>query len=138
MEFQHKIQDVQPIHHPILSDFCTKLTGITQDVVSSADTFDEVFSQFRVWIENEQGLVGSEEDSTKTKLAFLTCGDWDLRHMLPEQCRTSQLPIPGYMKRWINIKQSFAASFGQTDFLKVFPQCYISLIWNLEDGLIVE
>jgi len=110
---------VRPIHHPILSDFCTKLTGITQDIVSTADTFDAVFSQFRVWIENEQGLIGSEEDSTtETKFAFVTCGDWDLRHMLPEQCRTSQLPIPGYMKRWINMKQSFAASFGTNRFPK--------------------
>lgn len=103
---------VRPIHHPLLTPYCTNLTGITQETVSQADTFETVFSQFKTWLENEQGLVVSATESTQQKFAFVTCGDWDLRYMLPEQCRVSQVSIPGYMKSWINIKASFASSLG--------------------------
>jgi len=109
---------VRPIHHPILTDFCTNLTGITQDMVSTSDTFDTVFTQFRTWLENEHGLVGSHSEQTNDNFAFVTCGDWDLKHMLPEQCRTSQVSIPGYMKKWINIKSSFSSLFGTNKFPK--------------------
>ena len=103
---------VRPIHHPIISPFCTQLTGITQDVVSQADTFEKVFIEFKNWLEHEQGLVVSNPESTQQKFCFITCGDWDLRYMLPQQCRVSQVFIPGYMKSWINIKTSFASSLG--------------------------
>ena len=109
---------VRPIHHPILTEFCTNLTGITNDMVSTSDTFEPVFTQFRKWVENEHDLVGLETESTKDRFAFVTCGDWDLRHMLPEQSRISQVSVPGYMKRWINVKSSFSSSFGTKQFPK--------------------
>ena len=109
---------VRPIHHPILTEFCTDLTGITNDMVTISDTFEAVFTQFRKWLEKEHDLVGLETELTKDKFAFVTCGDWDLRPMLPEQSRISQVSVPGYMKRWINVKSSFSSSFGTKQFPK--------------------
>lgn len=37
--------------------------------------------------------------------AFVTCGDWDLKTMLPNQCRTSKCSKPKYFSQWINIKR---------------------------------
>ena len=41
---------VQPVIHPKLSKFCTKLTSITQNEVADAERFPAVFSAFRAWI----------------------------------------------------------------------------------------
>ncbi|EOW9127777.1 3'-5' exonuclease [Vibrio cholerae] len=40
---------VRPMRNPILTDFCTNLTGITQQDVSSARTFYEVSEEFFNW-----------------------------------------------------------------------------------------
>jgi inhibitor of KinA sporulation pathway (predicted exonuclease) len=37
---------VKPVRHPILSTFCTQLTGITQDLVDKAATFPVAFEKF--------------------------------------------------------------------------------------------
>ncbi|KAJ3219483.1 hypothetical protein HDU67_000895 [Dinochytrium kinnereticum] len=39
---------VKPVHHPKLSQFCNKLTGIKQDQVDLAPTFPEVLNEFNV------------------------------------------------------------------------------------------
>ena len=41
---------VQPIVHPMLSDFCQKLTSISQVDVNKADKFPEVIEDFKDWI----------------------------------------------------------------------------------------
>ncbi|XP_045610989.1 ERI1 exoribonuclease 3 isoform X2 [Procambarus clarkii] len=99
---------VKPIHNPILSPFCTGLTSITQDVVEKADPFPTVFKEFDKWIKEEVGL-----DNT---FLFVTCGDWDLKTMLPNQCDLENLQLPSYCKEWLNIKKSYAIVKG--DFIK--------------------
>jgi len=41
---------VRPTMHPTLSEFCTKLTSITQKNVVNAPTFEEAFTQFKNWL----------------------------------------------------------------------------------------
>jgi inhibitor of KinA sporulation pathway (predicted exonuclease) len=36
----------------------------------------------------------------------VTCGDWDLRLALREQCALSSIEVPSYFDSWINIKKS--------------------------------
>jgi 3'-5' exoribonuclease 1 len=59
---------VRPVAEPALSDFCTKLTSITQPDVDSADTFPTVFQEFLDWIGREP---------------FVLCswGQYDLNHL---------------------------------------------------------
>lgn len=40
---------IRPLRHAKLTEFCTKLTGITQDQVESADLFPGVFRRFSDW-----------------------------------------------------------------------------------------
>lgn len=95
---------VKPVAHPALTPFCTELTGITQDMVGGERPFPEVLADFRRWVEEEQQLPGS------AAFAFVTCGDWDLKSMLPRQCATVGQEVPEYCREWINIKKSFHAA----------------------------
>jgi len=44
------------------------------------------------------------------KSVFVTCGDWDLNIMLPNQCEYFKFLRPDYMKTWINIKKTFCTA----------------------------
>ena len=69
---------VRPVHHPILTEFCTELTGITQDMVNEAEDFESVFRQFRLWVEDELALINPETNKSSTndinKFTFVICG----------------------------------------------------------------
>lgn len=92
---------VRPKVHPVISTFCTELTGIMEETVQDEQFFPEVFSAFCEWL--EEGKYFSE----KNKSAFVSCGDWDLKVMLPNQCQLDNIQIPEFMKEWINIKKTF-------------------------------
>ena len=92
---------VQPTAHPILTPFCTELTGITQDKVDGQPTLAEVLQKLHSWLESN-GLL-----NPGVSFCFVTCGDWDLKTMLPSQCKYFNIPIQNYFQRWINIKHVF-------------------------------
>ena len=96
---------VRPLVHPRLSAFCTELTTICQEDVDGAPTFPEALERHLAWL-GLHGLLDSPD-----RFAFVTCGDWDLATMLPNQCAASGPPItelPPAYRRWINIKKVFA------------------------------
>ncbi|XP_075927932.1 ERI1 exoribonuclease 3 isoform X3 [Petromyzon marinus] len=98
---------VRPTAHPELSAFCTELTGIVQDMVDGRPTLDQVLQMVDEWMEKE-GLLDPE-----TKSVFVTCGDWDLKVMLPGQCSHLNLQPRDCYRSWINIKKVYAASAGR-------------------------
>lgn len=87
---------VRPVKNPILTEFCHDLTGIEQGDVDGADTFPVVFERHQKWLRSHEGDA-----------LFVTCGNWDLRSMLPRQCRLHDLPIPSEYQDWVNIKDVF-------------------------------
>ncbi|KAF8898234.1 ribonuclease H-like domain-containing protein [Gymnopilus junonius] len=99
---------VKPIQDPKLSEFCTKLTGITQETVDAAETFPTVWRSFLAFLD-EHGVL-----QDPASYAFLCCGDWDMKTMLPKQLdyegsKNSNLqPLPPLLtERWINVKKVF-------------------------------
>jgi inhibitor of KinA sporulation pathway (predicted exonuclease) len=97
---------VRPVHHPRLTDFCTGLTSIVQADVESAETFPQVFLRHQRWLESR---ALSPENAI-----IVTCGDWDLRYMLPAQLRASGLEVPpAIYRRWLNIKVPYKAVVGR-------------------------
>lgn len=118
-------QYVKPKFRPDLTTFCTELTGIIQETVETEPHFDYVFKNFLSWVEDTRNEVGREEN-----FIFVTCGDWDLKVMLPEQCELLNIAIPDFMKKWINIKKEFARikgkfPYGIKDMLKQLDQPHI-------------
>ncbi|CAH1776115.1 unnamed protein product [Owenia fusiformis] len=99
-------QYVQPRVHAELTPFCTELTGIIQEMVDGQPHIEETLQSVDKWM-LENGLL-----EPGVKSVFVTCGDWDLRRMLPSQCNHFNIPIPTYFNKWINIKRAFSDSTG--------------------------
>ena len=67
---------VKPTLDPQLTDFCTELTGITQEQVDGGISIQEALKQVHMWLGNE-GIFSSE-------FVFMSCGDFDGRHLAKE------------------------------------------------------
>ena len=71
---------VRPQAIPRLTPFCTQLTGITQAVVDAGATFEDAMRRHLAWL-RANGL----DPARPHNFAVVTCGDWDLKSMLPRQ-----------------------------------------------------
>lgn len=105
-EESHFHSYVTPTANPVLTPFCTELTGISQDMVSGKPILQTVLQDFDRWMQ-EEGLL-----NPGINICFVTCGDWDLKTMLPQQCKAFKLHHPHYMKKWMNIKFAFNDVMG--------------------------
>ena len=86
---------------------------LLQDMVDCEDDFTCVFTKFVTWLEDRRLVPRNETTENEKQLntfTFITCGDWDLNYMLPNQCATSEIKLPKYFLQWINVKHSFALS----------------------------
>ncbi|XP_014775121.1 ERI1 exoribonuclease 3 isoform X2 [Octopus bimaculoides] len=95
---------IKPQVNPILTPFCTELTGIIQDMVSNEASLSEVLKDFDQW------MIDNHLLQSDNSFVFVTCGDWDLKMMLPDQCNHFNLERKSYFSNWINIKKIFAHS----------------------------
>ena len=95
---------VRPVINPVLTPFCKELTGIQQPQVDAAETFPAVYKEAIAWLEANQ--IGFDAKKGQKSFAIVTCGDWDLKTMLPVQLGHSDgaLAKSQYFSRWINLK----------------------------------
>ncbi|KAL0965696.1 hypothetical protein UPYG_G00284560 [Umbra pygmaea] len=101
LEIEDSFQEyVRPEVNPDLSEFCIKLTGITQKMVDDADPFPDVLKRVVLWLQGK-------ELGTKYKYAILTDGSWDMSKFMNTQCHLSRLRYPQFAKKWINIKKLY-------------------------------
>jgi ERI1 exoribonuclease 3 len=105
---------VRPTLNAKLSDFCTQLTGIEQATVDAADPFDKVFGRLLEFLaQNEPTLIDEGTGQLSADAVWLTCGDWDLKTMLPQQLKLSSIDRGQHLfARWINIKRAFSRCVG--------------------------
>jgi 2'-phosphotransferase len=108
---------VKPIHHPILSDFCTDLTGIEQETVDKAPTFPTVYQQFLRFLQpftrSPIPLTSATEPLPPTayssthyqNIIFISHGNFDFQTALKSQCHLSSLKT--IVKSWINVKDVY-------------------------------
>lgn len=141
---------VRPVANPVLTSFCTELTGIVQDMVDGQPTLEETLKIFDDWLKSE-GLISGKSidqgsidqrshdgsptdqrsgdqqsaDQRSISWAFVTCGDWDLKSMLRGQCDNFGYDRPTYFRRWINIKKIFYQQF------KIFPKGMMQMLEHL-------
>lgn len=97
-------QYVQP-RIPV-TKFATDITGITREMTNNQPDLRETLERFHTWMQNENLLSG------ESSFIFVTCGDWDLKTQLPEETKRQSIPLPDYLKSWINIKKSYHATLG--------------------------
>ncbi|XP_072042872.1 ERI1 exoribonuclease 2-like [Amphiura filiformis] len=102
---------VLPEENPILSDFCTEFTGITQAQVESGPPIRVCLSQFSRWLrklEAEKGIAyNTTQDDSKKLCTFVTWSDWDLAICLHYECRRKQLVKPPALTSWIDLRATY-------------------------------
>ncbi|XP_014746615.1 PREDICTED: ERI1 exoribonuclease 2 [Sturnus vulgaris] len=112
---------VQPQEHPILSEFCTELTGITQNQVDEGVPLNICLSQFLKWIQKiqkEKKIIFSTDSqsnctSEAKACAFVTWTDWDLGVCLHYECKRKQLHKPDILNSWIDLKATYRAFYNR-------------------------
>ncbi|NXE24005.1 ERI2 exoribonuclease, partial [Ardeotis kori] len=112
---------VQPQEHPILSEFCTELTGITQIQVDEGVPLNICLSQFLKWIQNiekEKKIIFnadvlSDSTSEAKPCTFVTWTDWDLGVCLHYECKRKQLRKPDFLNSWIDLKATYRAFYNR-------------------------
>ena len=62
---------VKPEKYPTLSDFCTELTGITQDQVDSGVSISEAIFYFHEFLRQNNVL--------RSEFVLMCCGDYDVK-----------------------------------------------------------
>jgi 2'-phosphotransferase len=104
---------IKPEVVPELTEFCTKLTGITQDMVSSQEPLLTTLNKFHDFLLST-GLMD-------TKWIFATCGDWDLKTCLNNETEYKKIPLKEYFCGWVNIK-TLVPKFkgGMMEMIKMF------------------
>lgn len=105
-------QYVRPLKQPQLTPFCSSLTDITQEMVDQSEDFSAVWSRFEQWLLKHE-LINESSQTLDGQFAFVTCGNWDLGVMLPDQLSISGIVAPAYTKQWINIKAIFKRTTGK-------------------------
>ncbi|RNA18087.1 ERI1 exoribonuclease 3-like [Brachionus plicatilis] len=105
------------------------LTGIRQEMIDGKPSITECLHMADEWIKSNKDLT-LDSESNPINFIFLTCGDWDLKTMLPSQCKFFNIKYPNYFTTWINIKKSFAELTGH--FPKGMPTMLQMLNLNLE------
>jgi inhibitor of KinA sporulation pathway (predicted exonuclease) len=100
-EFQ---EYVRPTINPVLSSFCTDLTGITQETVNNADIFENVYMRHQQWLFSHIGNY---------PCYFLTVSHFDLAKFLPNELRNKQIgSYPKTYSRYIDIQSDFENLYG--------------------------
>lgn len=143
MDWSHQVAEtigefhkyVRPILRPELSQFCTELTGIVQEQVDHGHTLDEVLLFHQEWL---QSLVPIEDAS---KVIFVTCGNWDLKTMLPTEYSNKpdlpQLPESLY-HHFLNLKfvfQSCHRSLSARGMTGMLDHLHLSLEGRHHSGI---
>ncbi|KAM9305526.1 ERI1 exoribonuclease 2 [Gastrophryne carolinensis] len=111
---------VQPQEHPILSNFCTELTGIQQQQVDDGVPLKICLSQFSNWIQKlqkDRGIIFPSVlpiPSTGQKMcAFVTWSDWDLGVCLLYECKRKQLRKPDILNSWIDLRLTYKMFYNR-------------------------
>ncbi|KYQ92804.1 putative RNase III [Tieghemostelium lacteum] len=113
----------KPVYNPVLTKFCTELTGIQQSTVDSADTFNIVLQKQTQFLIDNGLLTESGGLKSDNKFIYVTCGDWDLQQAIRKQSKLTNFQIPQHLTRWINIKKVFQSfyqknSYGMANMLR--------------------
>jgi len=91
---------VRPTENPVLFDYCTDLTGITQDQVDQAFPLSEVLLAFSEFV-----------NSNDIEFQLVTDGPWDVVKFLVPECRRKEIPLPRWCLSWLDLGQIFKNKF---------------------------
>jgi inhibitor of KinA sporulation pathway (predicted exonuclease) len=110
---------VRPRFHPVMTAFCVKLTGITQEMIDREGVpVEQAVSDFHTWCKSvvlsDPGAASSSSATARSfsddcsaiaeRMLAVTLGHWDLSEEAPLELGRRRLPVPAYLKRWVNVQ----------------------------------
>jgi len=102
---------VRPVERPVLSSFCSELTGISQATVDAADPLPEVLARFLAWLDAPPLRLG--QALTSGAAALVTHGEWDIGDQLRlEAYDRKGLALPPALRAFVDLKVPFAEAMG--------------------------
>ena len=114
---------VKPVKNPKLSDFCKKLTGISQRDVAQAPTFPKVWGMFKSWLDHHNL---TSQGIPCRPFAIATDSPNDMALFLRKQCNYSRVRFPKWAQRLINVKKCFSGYYG------MYPQSLAKMLKTLD------
>ncbi|MDO6427673.1 3'-5' exonuclease [Thalassotalea sp. 1_MG-2023] len=75
---------IRPQRHPLVSDFCTQITGITQSELDNSDDFKTVFSDFLHWYPKTSKVLFATWGSYDLVQINIDCAFHNLQHFSPD------------------------------------------------------
>lgn len=120
---------VRPDVNPTLSEYCTKITGVTQKCIDKQGIpLSKALKDHRKWLKSHKLVCIAEaypENSggggetwkaprkQKTFLYIIT-GDWDLKVCLSNQLEYHGQEVPLAFQSWVNLKSSFESIYRKS------------------------
>ncbi|KAL9644645.1 hypothetical protein ABK040_015384 [Willaertia magna] len=95
---------------PKLNQICMDVTGITQEMVDNGIDFEKAAIEHTKWLEKHLG-----EPVNDTNVLMATCGDWDLKTMLPHQLKFEPQVKPfvkSHLNQWCNVKDVYGIFYN--------------------------
>lgn len=103
---------VRPTRNPQLSPQCIKNCGIEQTWVDAAPDIGRVVGMADAFV---QKLFLNAPANYSNRVLVVTCGDYDLGTAIRAEAECKSLEMPGWLRRWCNIKRAFEeSSFGSS------------------------
>jgi len=116
-----------------LSDFIKNLTHITDEQVKEGLGWHQCLDKFHAWC----GDNGIFENTT-----IVTCGDWDLKTMLPLQLEKTGTVLPydlnKLLTQWVNVKvpfRKFAGVKGKCGMDSMLEHLGLELVGHHHSGI---
>ncbi|KAJ8626119.1 hypothetical protein MRB53_019426 [Persea americana] len=110
--------------------------GVDRVWHDTAIPFKEVLQQFEIWIAHHH-LWKEELGRSLNRAAFVTCGNWDLKTKVPQQCRVSSIKTPTYFMEWINLKDVYLNFYKRraTGMITMMKELMIPLVGSHHLGI---
>ncbi|XAR68309.1 hypothetical protein NMG60_11003392 [Bertholletia excelsa] len=110
--------------------------GVDRVWHDTALPFEEVIQQFEAWMAQHH-LWAEQQGGCLKKAAFVTCGNWDLKTKVPQQCKVSRMKPPPYFMEWINLKDVYLNFYRRraTGMLTMMRELKIPLLGSHHLGI---
>ncbi|XP_020575225.1 uncharacterized exonuclease domain-containing protein At3g15140 isoform X2 [Phalaenopsis equestris] len=102
----------------------------------TAILFKDVLEEFEKWMSHHQ-LWNKQAGGSLYRAAFVTCGNWDLKTKVPQQCKVSKIRTPLYFMEWINLKDIYLNFYNRraTGMATMLKQLGIPLLGSHHLGI---
>ena len=89
---------VKPLTNPTVSAYCENLTGISQETVDQVIDLKDAIKAHSKWM---------ADIAPHSQITIVTCGNWDLKTMLPMDMKNIKIKPEHVYTQWVNIKDLF-------------------------------